>query len=38
MAAAKRLFYRIADLPFDAAMEEGRQVNEAMRGFREKSA
>lgn len=38
MAAAKRLFYRIADLPFDEAMEEGRQVNEAMRGFREKSA
>lgn len=38
MAAAKRLFYRIADLPFDAAMEAGRQVNEAMRGFREKSA
>jgi enoyl-CoA hydratase len=38
MAAAKRLFYRIADLPFDEAMEAGRQVNEAMRGFREKSA
>jgi enoyl-CoA hydratase/carnithine racemase len=38
MAAAKNLFYRIADLPFDAAMEAGRQVNEAMRGFREKSA
>jgi enoyl-CoA hydratase/carnithine racemase len=37
MAAAKALFYRIADLPFDEAMEEGRRVNETMRGFRESS-
>ena len=35
MAAAKRLFYRVADLSFDAAMEEGRKVNEAMRAFPE---
>ena len=35
MAAAKRLFYRVADLSFDAAMEEGRKVNESMRAFRE---
>jgi enoyl-CoA hydratase/carnithine racemase len=37
MAAAKSLFYRVADLPFDTAMEAGRQVNEAMRAFREPS-
>jgi enoyl-CoA hydratase len=35
MAASKKLFYRVADLPYAAAMEEGRQINEAMRGFRE---
>jgi enoyl-CoA hydratase len=33
MAAAKSLFYRVADLPFDCAMEAGREVNEAMRAF-----
>ncbi len=34
MAAAKNLFYRVADLPFDAAMAAGRDVNALMRGFR----
>jgi enoyl-CoA hydratase/carnithine racemase len=34
MAAAKSLFYRVADLPFDAAMSAGRDVNALMRGFR----
>lgn len=34
MAAAKALFYRVADLPFDAAMSAGRDVNALMRGFR----
>jgi enoyl-CoA hydratase/carnithine racemase len=38
MAASKKLFYQVADLPFDAAMEAGRQVNEAMRGFRERTS
>ena len=32
----KALFYKVAELPYEAAMEAGRQVNEAMRGFREK--
>lgn len=36
MAAAKALFYRVADLPFDAAMAAGRDVNALMRGFRER--
>ena len=35
MAAAKRLFYRVADLPFPAAMEAGRDVNTMMRSFRQ---
>lgn len=35
MAAAKGLFYRVADLPFDQAMQAGRDVNAIMRGFRE---
>lgn len=34
MAAAKALFYRVADLPYDAAMAAGRDVNALMRGFR----
>ena len=34
MAAAKGLFYRVADLPYDAAMAAGRDVNALMRGFR----
>ena len=35
MAAAKALFYRVADLSYDAAMAAGRDVNALMRGFRE---
>jgi enoyl-CoA hydratase/carnithine racemase len=34
MAAAKSLFYSVADLPYDAAMAAGRDVNALMRGFR----
>ena len=34
MTAAKNLFYRVADLPFEAAMAAGRDVNAIMRGFR----
>jgi enoyl-CoA hydratase len=35
MAAAKSLFYRVADLPYEAAMAAGRDVNALMRGFRD---
>jgi enoyl-CoA hydratase/carnithine racemase len=35
MAAAKSLFYRVADLPYDAAMAVGKDVNALMRSFRE---
>jgi enoyl-CoA hydratase/carnithine racemase len=34
MAATKRLFYRVGELPFDAAMETGRDINMLMRSFR----
>ena len=34
MAATKSLFYRVADLPIEAAMAAGRDVNALMRGFR----
>src|SRR5215831_14944468 len=34
MAATKTLFYRVVDLPFAQALEEGREVNKRMRGFR----
>lgn len=34
IAAAKDLLYRVADLPTDAAMRAGRDVNALMRGFR----
>ncbi|MFI0479029.1 enoyl-CoA hydratase/isomerase family protein [Actinomadura sp. 9N215] len=34
MAAAKNLFYRVADLPFAEAMRTGGDVNTIMRGFR----
>ncbi|GAA1028542.1 MULTISPECIES: enoyl-CoA hydratase/isomerase family protein [Amycolatopsis] len=34
LAAAKDLFYRVADLPTDAAMRAGQDVNALMRGFR----
>lgn len=38
MAATKNLFYRVADLPFEAAMAAGRDVNGLMRGFKGTSA
>src|SRR5262245_20907242 len=34
MAATKKLFYRVVDLPFALALEEGRDVNQRMRAFR----
>ncbi|MBT2208971.1 MULTISPECIES: enoyl-CoA hydratase/isomerase family protein [Actinomadura] len=34
MIAAKALFYRVADLPFEEAMRTGADVNAIMRGFR----
>jgi enoyl-CoA hydratase len=34
MATTKSLFYRVADLPFEAAMATGRDANILMRGFR----
>ena len=34
MGAAKDLFHRVADLPTDAAMRAGQDVNALMRGFR----
>ena len=34
MAATKHLFYRVLDLPFDQALEEGPEVNKRMRAFR----
>jgi enoyl-CoA hydratase/carnithine racemase len=34
MAATKQLFYRTLDLPFEQALEEGRDVNKRMRAFR----
>ena len=33
MAATKSLFYRAADLPFDEALEAGREINQRMRSF-----
>ncbi|MBW6417031.1 enoyl-CoA hydratase/isomerase family protein [Celeribacter sp. PS-C1] len=35
MAATKSLFYRVGELPFEAAMMVGRDVNTMMRSFRE---
>lgn len=35
MAAAKSLFYQVADLPFEGAMRAGADLNAVMRGFRE---
>ena len=35
LAAAKDLFYRVCDLPFDSAMAAGRDVNSLMRSFRD---
>jgi enoyl-CoA hydratase len=34
MAATKQLFYRVLDLPFEQALEEGRDINKRMRAFR----
>jgi enoyl-CoA hydratase len=34
MAATKQLFYRVFDLPFAQALEEGRDINKRMRAFR----
>lgn len=34
MAATKNLFYRVADLPTEAAMQAGRDTNAIMRGFK----
>ncbi|WP_410664572.1 enoyl-CoA hydratase/isomerase family protein [Amycolatopsis sp. lyj-84] len=34
LSAAKDLFYRVADLPTDAAVRAGQDVNALMRGFR----
>ncbi len=34
MAATKRLFYRVAELPFDDALVEGAKMNRSMRAFR----
>jgi enoyl-CoA hydratase/carnithine racemase len=34
MGATKTLFYRVAELPFDEALAEGRDVNKRMRAFR----
>lgn len=37
MAAAKKLFYTVGDLPFDDGLQAGKAVNEQMRSFREES-
>lgn len=34
MAATKQLFYRVLDLPFEEALDAGREMNKRMRGFR----
>jgi enoyl-CoA hydratase/carnithine racemase len=34
MAATKQLFHEAADLPLEAALDKGREVNRRMRGFR----
>jgi enoyl-CoA hydratase/carnithine racemase len=33
MAATKRLFHELADLPLEAALERGRNINQSMRNF-----
>ena len=35
MSATKALLHRVADLPYEAAMAAGRDVNAIMRGFRD---
>ena len=34
MALTKQLFHQVAELPFDQALDKGREANERMRGFR----
>ena len=38
MAATKALFHRVADLPYEAAMAAGRDVNALMRAFHDTRA
>jgi enoyl-CoA hydratase/carnithine racemase len=38
MRATKQLFYRVSELAYDDAMQAGRDVNMAMRGFRKAAA
>lgn len=38
LRAAKQLFYRVSELPTEAAMQAGRDVNALMRSFREPKA
>ena len=38
MAATKETFHAVAELPFDQALEVGRNVNERMRAFRSQQA
>jgi len=37
MAATKQLFHQVAELPFDAALEEGKRANERMRAYAQKA-
>ncbi|PWE54244.1 enoyl-CoA hydratase/isomerase family protein [Metarhizobium album] len=37
MAAAKTLYYQVADLPYSEAMAAGRELNAKMRSFREEA-
>jgi enoyl-CoA hydratase/carnithine racemase len=37
MAATKRLFHRVADLPLEQGLQAGRDTNVMMRGFRSKA-
>ena len=37
MAATKQLFHEVAELPFDAALEQGKRANERMRAFAKKA-
>jgi enoyl-CoA hydratase/carnithine racemase len=38
MRATKELFYRVAELPYDQAMQAGREMNARMRSFRKPAA
>ena len=37
MATTKKLFHEVAELPFDAALEQGKRTNERMRAFAQKA-